>query len=217
MDIISISSFFDITTYKHRDLFGGCNSVWEVLPRIKKYLEGEKLGVVDAVIERGSYIVNPESVSIGRGTIVEPGAYIKGPCIIGRGCTIRHSAYIRGNVIVGDSCVIGHSTEIKNSVMLNGANAAHFAYVGDSILGNRVNLGAGVKCANLKLDGSTVVVSIDGKHINTGLRKFGVILGDDVQLGCNSVTNPGTMMGKRSMSYPCATISGLICSDEIVR
>jgi NDP-sugar pyrophosphorylase family protein len=134
--------------------------------------------------------------------VVEPGALVRGPVIIGSNTEIRQGAYVRGNCIVGDRCVVGHTTEMKNAVMFNDAKAGHFAYIGDSVLGNNVNLGAGTKCANLKLTGSEVVVRAKRKTYETGLRKFGVIFGDNVETGCNSVTSPGVLMGKSSLVYP---------------
>ncbi len=149
-----------------------------------------------------------EDIFVGPGSVVEPGALIKGPAIIGGHCEIRQGAYIRGHCLVGDRCVIGHTTEIKHSVMLNGAKAGHFAYIGDSILGNRTNLGAGTKLANLKIIDTPVSVKIDGKRYDTGLRKFGAIIGDDTETGCNSVTNPGTLLGRRCLVYPAVSVKG---------
>lgn len=142
--------------------------------------------------------------------MIEPGVYIQGPCIIGKNCVIRHGAYIREGVICGDYCQIGHSAELKHSILLNHACATHFVYVGDSILGNEVNLGAGVKCANLRLDRSEVVVAWNGKRVKTGLKKLGAIVGDRVQIGCNCVLNPGTLIGKESFSHPLLNLSGYI-------
>jgi NDP-sugar pyrophosphorylase family protein len=137
--------------------------------------------------------------------------------VIGKNCQVRHGAYIRGGFICGNKCVIGHDTEIKNSIFLNGTQAAHFAYVGDSILGNRVNLGAGTKCANLRLDHGQIFVSIIGQKIATGLKKFGAIIADDCQLGCNSVTNPGTLMAKNSCSMPCINFGGFVPEKALIR
>jgi NDP-sugar pyrophosphorylase family protein len=168
------------------------------------------LGKLHSKHQECAYLVNPELISIGEGTIVEPGAYIRGPCIIGRNCHIRHAAYIRGNVLVGDRCVVGHATELKSCILLNHARAAHFAFVGDSILGNDVNLGAGVKCANLRLDETPVTVRFHNESISTGLRKLGSIIGDGCQIGCNTVLNPGTLLGKHAKCYPCINVSGVV-------
>jgi len=209
--------FFDLSSFKHAELFDGLKQVWEVLNKISPFLQTQTLGNIEVEIPAGVHIINPEWVSIGRGTILEPGAYIKGPCLIGDNCTIRHGAYIRGDFICGNKCVIGHATEIKNTLMLNEAHAAHFAYLGDSVLGNKVNLGAGTKCANLKFDNSNIVIVVQNQKINTGMRKFGAIIGDYTQIGCNAVTNPGTLLGKKVLCYPCFSFGGFIPSGSRVK
>jgi len=157
-----------------------------------------------------------DEIYIGKGNVIESGALIKGPCIIHNDNQIRQGAYIRGNVLIGDKCVVGHATEIKSSVLLGESIAAHFAYVGDSILG-KVNLGAGTKLANLKIFGTNIVLTIDGLKIETGLRKFGAILSDGVETGCNSVTDPGTIFGKNTLLYPNSTAKGFYPSDMIIK
>jgi UDP-N-acetylglucosamine diphosphorylase / glucose-1-phosphate thymidylyltransferase / UDP-N-acetylgalactosamine diphosphorylase / glucosamine-1-phosphate N-acetyltransferase / galactosamine-1-phosphate N-acetyltransferase len=217
MKSLHIQNFFDLSDFAHKALFEACEYPWEAFPAIKEYLNGLSLGKIDVEIPEGAFLENPELISIGEGTIVEPGAFIKGPCVVGKGCSIRQGAYIRGNVVVGDHCVVGHATEAKNTVFLNWAQAGHFAYLGDSILGNHVNLGAGTKCANLKLDNGTVVLSVDGESVDTGLRKFGAVIGDFVQIGCNAVTNPGTIIGPRSRWYPCVNHGGIVPPNSIVK
>lgn len=160
-----------------------------------------------AVILPGVYLSDGKVV-IGPGSVVEPGAMIKGPAVIGKNCEVRQGAYFRGNCLVGDGCVVGHATEIKGSIMLDGAKAGHFAYIGDSILGKEVNLGAGTKLANLRMIKGTIVVRSDGKRYDTGRRKLGAILGDGTETGCNSVTSPGTLMGPRSIVYPAINVPG---------
>jgi NDP-sugar pyrophosphorylase family protein len=150
------------------------------------------------------------NISIGKNTIVEPGALIKGPTIIGDGTEVRQGAYIRGDVLVGNKCVVGHTTELKSCIFLGESKAGHFAYIGDSILG-KVNLGAGTKLANLKLVESQVVLNIDGKKYDTGLRKLGAIL------GCNSTTTPGTLIGKSCLLYPNATARGYFPPKNIIK
>lgn len=211
------SYFFDLSSFLHKDLFNDCSQVWQALTRINAYLKKIPLGKIEIEIPSGAYLVNPNMISIGKGTIVEPGAYIKGPCIIGENCVVRHGAYIRGDLIAGNQCVIGHDTEIKNTIFLNDAHAAHFAYLGDSILGNHVNLGAGTVCANLRFDNQSVSFLVGGQKIDTGLRKFGAIFGDGSQTGCHTVTNPGTMIGKKSWCYPCTHFGGFVPSGQIVR
>lgn len=170
-----------------------------------------------SVFYAGACLMDDE-IFVGPGTVVEPGALIKGPTIIGSYCEIRQGAYLRGHCLVGDRCVLGHTTEIKHSVMLNGAKAGHFAYIGDSILGNRSNLGAGTKLANLKITGTPVIVKIKENIYETGLRKFGAIIGDDSETGCNSVTNPGTLMGRRCLVFPAISVrSGYYQNGSIIR
>jgi NDP-sugar pyrophosphorylase family protein len=210
--------FFDLASFEHVALFEGEENVWEVLgTRLKDYISSVlEPGIHGRVIE-GAFLEDKDSIHIGEGTVVEPGAYIKGPTIIGRNTQVRHCAYIRGNVIVGDKCVVGHTTEVKGAVMLNGSQAGHFAYIGDSILGNRVNLGAGTKLANLKIVEGNVRVVVDGVKVDTGLRKFGAVIGDDSQLGCNSVTSPGTILGKGCLVYPCVSVRGILNARTIIR
>ncbi|MCB4756937.1 MAG: glucose-1-phosphate thymidylyltransferase [Elusimicrobia bacterium] len=155
-------------------------------------------------------------IQIGTGSVIEPGALLKGPCMIGNNTEIRQGAYIRGNVIIGDRCVVGHTTEMKSAIMLGESKAGHFAYIGDSILG-KVNLGAGTKLANLKIIESPVVLFIDGKRYETGLRKFGAILADGVETGCNSATTPGTLLGKDVLLYPNATARGYCPPKKIIK
>ncbi|NGX57199.1 MAG: Bifunctional protein GlmU [Chlamydiae bacterium] len=217
MDSLRIEFFFDLSEIEHQALFKAFQYPWEVLAAIGDYLNNQTLGKIDVDIPEGAFLDNPELISIGEGTVVEPGAYIKGPCIIGKNNSIRHGAYIRGNVLVGDNCIVGHTTEAKNTIFLNGAQAGHFAYLGDSILGVKSNVGAGTKFANLKLDCKEVVIHANGETINTQLRKFGAILGDYVQIGCNAVTNPGTIIGPHSRCYPCLNFGGVIPPKSIVK
>jgi NDP-sugar pyrophosphorylase family protein len=169
------------------------------------------------VIYAGACLMD-DHIFVGPGSVVEPGALIKGPTIIGSYCEIRQGAYLRGNCLVGDRCVVGHTTEMKHSVMLNGAKAGHFAYIGDSILGNRTNLGAGTKLANLKITGTPVGIKINDEIYETGLRKFGAIIGDDTETGCNSVTNPGTLLGRRCLVFPALAVkSGYYVDRSTIR
>jgi hypothetical protein len=150
-------------------------------------------------------ILSGEKISIGRGVFIEAGALIKSPAIIDDCSEIRQGAYLRGYCLVGKRCVVGHVTEVKHSIFLNDAKAGHFAYLGDSILGNQVNLGAGTKLANLRFTGGEVPIRTPTGVEATGLRKLGAIMADGVQTGCNSVTNPGTLLGKRTMLLPNTT------------
>lgn len=170
-----------------------------------------------AVIQAGAYLFD-DRVIIGPGTVVESGALIKGPTVIGARAEVRQGAYFRGDCLVGDEALVGHATEIKNSIMLNGAKAGHFAYLGDSILGRGVNLGAGTKLANLKITpGSVRVRTPDGERHDTGRRKLGAILGDGCETGCNAVTSPGTLLGPSSWIMPCVNPpSGLYPKRSVI-
>ena len=167
---------------------------------IQAFRDGELLEGASIILP-GAYLFN-DRILIGSNSIIEPGALVRGPVVIGDNTEIRQGAYVRGNCIIGDRCVVGHTTEMKSSIMLDGAKAGHFAYIGDSILGNEVNLGAGTKLANLKMIPGTVMVRSGKDQIDTGRRKIGAILGDRTETGCNSVTSPGTLMGPRSIVYP---------------
>lgn len=202
--------FFSLERYEHKALFMEGKPVWNALHTLVDYLKEKNPFKIEITIPQGVFLERPELISIGKGTIIEPGAYIQGPCIIGRNCIIRHGAFVRESTLCGNHCVIGHGTEIKHSILLNYAHATHLAYVGDSILGNWVNLGAGVKCANLRLDRKEVRVLIDGTKMKTGLKKLGAIIGDRSQIGCNCVLNPGTLFGKESVAFPLINLSGFI-------
>jgi len=180
------------------------------------FLKGEKLEGASVILP-GVYLFD-DRIIIGSGTIVEPGTLIKGPVVIGDNCEVRQGAYVRGDCLIGNSCVVGHTTEIKGSIMLDGSKAGHFAYIGDSILGNEVNLGAGTKLANLRFIKGNISIAIPGSMVKTGLRKLGAILGDHVQTGCNSVTNPGTLLGRKSMVIPNTTVpSGYHPDSSLIR
>ena len=217
MQELSTNQFFSLEAYLHRELFEETAFVWEALHHLASYLKEQELGKIEVKVPSSAYLVNPELISIGEGTVIEPGAYIEGPAIIGPYNQVRHGAYIRGNVITGEKCIIGHATEVKHAVLLNGARAAHFNYVGDSILGNDVNLGAGVKLANFRLDQKEIHVLFQGQRILTGLKKMGAIIGDGSQLGCNAVTSPGTLIGPKAFCYPCVNIKGIVPSRAIYK
>lgn len=211
------SYFFNFSQFAHLSLFHDDPFPWLVLQLLSNYLQTQPLGYHQGIISPSAYLINPELISIGEGTIIEPGAYIQGPCIIGKKCIVRHGAYIRGNVLTGNNCVIGHDSEVKHAILLDNAHAAHFAYVGDSILGNGVNLGAGTKCANFKLDHTHINLHINGQKIPTEMRKLGAIIGDKTQIGCNAVSNPGTLIGQNVLCYPCLNIEGFISSNSKIK
>ncbi len=216
MKLCAPSLFFNFTEFRYKKLFESCENVWDLLGIIPKVFEISDLLSAKDNVPRGTHFENAETIYLGKNTIIEPGAYIRGPCIIGDNSTIRHGAYLRGNVIIGNDCVVGHSTEIKNSIFLDRAHAGHFNYIGDSVLGNDTNLGAGAKCANLRLDHGEISVVLDGKKVATGRKKLGIFLGDGAQMGCNAVSNPGTLVGKKSFIHPCVNFGGVIPEGKIV-
>lgn len=210
--------FFDFSDFDHKILFEKGEFVWQALSALKEYMD-DLLFVksMTPFFQEGIFLENPDKIVIGRGTKIERGAYLKGPCWIGEGSIIRHGAYVREYVLTGKGCVIGHATEIKHSILLDGVHAAHFNYVGDSILGNRVTLGAGAKCANFRLDNRKIPIRWQMQKIETDLKKLGAILGDYAQLGCNAVTNPGTLLLPKVVCAPCLNISGVVTSSTILK
>lgn len=204
-----LHDFFSMQGFRHSLLFQENHPIWEALYLLSDYLDSYH-HKIEVEIPNGSFIKSKDLISIGKGTVIDPGVFIQGPCIIGEDCEIRHGSFLRGNVILGNRCVIGNGAELKNTILMDESTAAHLCYLGDSILGTSVNIGAGVKCANLRLDRSEVPVIIDGQKVNTGLKKLGAILGDGVQIGCNSVLNPGTLVGKKTLIHPLLNISGTI-------
>jgi NDP-sugar pyrophosphorylase family protein len=211
------NDFFDLSSFEHHAIFEDprVRNVWDVLKLIDEYLETILQAQILGEVDPRAYLIG-EQIYIAPGARVEAGAYIAGPAYIGAGSVVRHGAYIRGKALVGENCVVGHDTEVKNAIFLNGAKAGHFAYVGDSILGNKVNLGAGTKLANFKLRGTEIRLRVDGQIISTGLRKFGAILGDDVSLGCNTVCNPGALVGPRSGAHALSLVSGYHPAESLI-
>ncbi|MCX6986955.1 MAG: UDP-N-acetylglucosamine diphosphorylase [Chlamydiae bacterium] len=217
MPLTSPQSFFAIEEFEHSSLFQQIEHVWEVLPNISIYLSQYSLGEIESPLPDGLHLENPHSIRIGKNCLIEPGCFIKGPCIIGDHSEVRQGAYIRGNVITGKKCIIGHATEIKNSILLDGAKAPHFNYVGDSILGKDTNLGAGVICSNLRLDNQNINFLIKGRIFSSKSNKIGLILGDRSQIGCNTVSNPGTLIGKDVLCFPSLNIGGWIPEKSMIK
>ena len=209
------ADLFDLSQTEHAVLFDGCNYAWEVLKKIKAYVEANAKASLLNKCEGIAFI--GKDVFIGEGTVVEDGAMIKGPAIIGKNCQIRHNAYIREHVIVGDGCVVGNSSELKNVLLFNGCQVPHFNYLGDSILGHKAHVGAGVIASNLKSLPGNVTVEMDGKLFDTGLRKFGALIGDGAEVGCNSVLNPGSIIGRGSVIYPCTNWRGILPPQSIAK
>lgn len=209
------ADLFDLSQTEHAALFEGVEFPWDVLKRLPSYIS-QTLRPAQLHRTDGTAYIGVD-VFIGEGTVVEHGAMIVGPAIIGRNCRIRHNAYIREQVIIGDDCVVGNSCELKHCVLFNGAQVPHFNYVGDSILGYKAHLGAGSVISNLKLNGESVWVEMDGRCIDSGLRKFGALVGDFAQIGCNSVLNPGSIIGRRALVYPNTSWRGILPDNTIAK
>jgi UDP-N-acetylglucosamine diphosphorylase / glucose-1-phosphate thymidylyltransferase / UDP-N-acetylgalactosamine diphosphorylase / glucosamine-1-phosphate N-acetyltransferase / galactosamine-1-phosphate N-acetyltransferase len=209
------ADLFDLTQSEHAKIFEGCEFAWDALKKLKAYIDANVRPELHNRCEGEAYV--GKFVFIGEGTTVEDGAMIKGPAIIGKNCEIRHNAYIRDYVIVGDNCVIGNSCELKHSLLFNGCQVPHFNYVGDSILGYKAHLGAGVKISNVKLVPGNVTVEVEGKPVDTGLRKFGSLIGDLSEIGCNSVLNPGSIIGRNSVIYPNTNWRSILPANMIVK
>ena len=195
-----------------KNIFQNIINPWEVLPKIK-----------DFIIELGNsldsekYIKQGENIWIAKTAKIIPTAYIFGPCIIDEEAEIRHCAYIRENAIIGRKATVGNSTEIKNSILFNNVEVPHYNYVGDSILGYKSHMGAGSIISNLKSDKTNVTINYNGNKIETNLRKFGAILGDEVQVGCGAILNPGTIVGKGANIYPLSSVRGFVPSNTIYK
>jgi NDP-sugar pyrophosphorylase family protein len=208
--------YLDLNHTEHRMLFENATHAWDALKQITSYLQFRLKPAIHGRLIGKPFVSN--AAYIGKGTIIEQGAMIKGPAWIGEGCEIRNGAYIRENVIIGSGCVIGNSCEFKNCIIFDEAQVPHFNYVGDSILGYRAHLGAGVVLSNVKLDHSEItVLPAEGGLVPTGLKKFGAIIGDFAEIGCNSVINPGSLIGRRSILYPGTVWRGVVPADSIVK
>ena len=209
------ADLFDLGQTEHAAIFGGVQYAWDALKKIDGYLAANLKPALRNKCEGVAFI--GERVFIGEGTVVEDGAMIKGPAIIGRNCQIRHNAYIRDQVIIGNNCLVGNACELKNCWLFNHAVVPHFNYVGDSVLGFKTHLGAGVKVSNFKLMADNINAVIDGNVIDTGLRKFGALIGDEADIGCNAVLNPGSIIGRCSVIYPNTNWRGELKANMIAK
>jgi NDP-sugar pyrophosphorylase family protein len=209
------ADLFDLSQTDHAGLFGGCEFAWDALKRLKDYMEANVRPALHNRCEGVAWI--GERVFIGEGTVVEDGAMIKGPAIIGRNCQIRHSAYIREFVVIGDHCIVGNASEIRHSILFNHAIVPHLNYVGDSILGHKAHLGAGTKISNYKLMPENITVEVNGQRLDTGLRKFGALVGDGAEIGCNAVLNPGSIVGRNSVIYANVNWRGALPPGQIAK
>ena len=207
--------FLSLDHTSHSKLFENQKYVWDALKQIASYLQFRLKPAVLGQLVGKPFISN--AVFVGEGTVIEQGAVLKGPAWIGENCHIRTGCYVRENVIVGDNVVMGNSCEFKNSIIFDDAQVPHFNYVGDSILGYKAHLGAGVILSNVKLDHREIHVSANDGNIATGLKKFGAIVGDRSEIGCNAVINPGSVLGRDSIIYPGANFRGVLPASSIVK
>lgn len=194
-------NFFDLSKISFSDIFENVENIWEVIPKIKSY--SEKL--------KGKKPI------IGKGTVLKENVVIEGPCIIGENCVIGPNSYIREGVIIGNGVRIGHACEIKNSIILNNTHIAHLSYVGDSLVGSDVNIAAGAICANFRFDGKKVDVRYKDERYDTGLYKFGCVIGDGSQIGVNAILNPGSILGKNTVVWPLVRVIGSHKNNEVLK
>ena len=212
INCLTIEELYSLDETIAAELFREKIYPWDVLPDIADFIVklGEKLPA-DKYEKRG------ENIWIAKSATVFPSVYIKGPCIIDEDAEVRQCAFIRGKAIIGKGCVVGNSTELKNAVLFNKVQVPHYNYVGDSVLGFRSHMGAGSITSNVKSDKTLVVVKSADGNIETGLKKMGAMLGDHVEVGCNSVLNPGTVIGKNTNVYPLSCVRGYIPADSIFK
>ena len=212
MKDFTIEKLLDLKETMAAELFEGKTYPWEVLPEIKDFIL--KLG---KTLDPDEYEYREGDIWIAKSAKIAPTACINGPAIIGKDTEVRHCAFIRGNAIVGEDCVVGNSTELKNVVLFNCVQVPHYNYVGDAVLGYKFHMGAGSICSNVKSDKQLVVVKDGEEKIETGLKKFGAMLGDHVEVGCGSVLNPGTVIGRNSNIYPLSPVRGCVPADSIYK
>ena len=212
MKELTVTELFDLDETIAGEIFEGITYPWEVLPKIHDFILelGKRL-------PEDEYEKVGEDVWIAKSAKVFPSAYIHGPAIIGKEAEVRHCAFIRGNAIVGEGAVVGNSTELKNVVLFNKVQVPHYNYVGDSILGYKAHMGAGSITSNVKSDKKLVVVKTPEGGIETGMKKFGAMLGDEVEVGCGTVLNPGSVVGKQSNIYPLSSVRGFVPAHSIYK
>lgn len=212
MEALKICNMYDLNETMAKELMEQYEYPWEVLPHIGDFIK--KLG---ETLPSDEYEQRGENIWIHKSAKVFDSAYINGPCIIGRDTEVRQCAFIRGNALVGNNCVVGNSTELKNVILFNVVQVPHYNYVGDAILGFHSHMGAGSITSNVKSDKTLVVVKSGEGQIETGLKKFGAMVGDYVEVGCNSVLNPGTVIGRHTNIYPLSCVRGHIPENSIFK
>ena len=209
---LTVKELYTLDETIAKDIFYGVTYPWEVLPKIGSFIM--ELG---KTLSEDEYEKRGENIWIAKSASVAPTAYINGPAIIGKNAEVRHCAFIRGNAIVGEGAVVGNSTELKNVILFNKVQVPHYNYVGDSVLGFKSHMGAGSITSNVKSDKKLVVVKTPEGMIETGMKKFGAMLGDEVEVGCGSVLNPGTVVGSHSNIYPLSSVRGYIPGGSIYK
>lgn len=212
MNALKITELYTLEETIAREIFEGLEYPWEVLPKIGSFIE--ELG---KTLDPEEYEKKGDNIWIAKSASVAPTASITGPAIIGKEAEIRHCAFIRGNAIVGEGAVVGNSTELKNVILFNKVQVPHYNYVGDSILGYKSHMGAGSITSNVKSDKTLVVVKTPEGEIETGRKKFGAMVGDEVEVGCGSILNPGTVVGRCSNIYPLSSVRGFVPAGSIYK
>ena len=209
---MTVAKMYNLNETIAKDIFEGVTYPWEVLPKISDFIV--KLG---ETLPADEYDKVGENVWIAKSAKVFESAYIHGPAIIGKDAEVRHCAFIRGNAIVGEGAVVGNSTELKNVILFNKVQVPHYNYVGDSILGTHSHMGAGSITSNVKSDKKLITIKGPDGNIDTGIKKIGAFLGDNVEIGCGSVLNPGTIIGRNSNIYPLSSVRGVIPANSIFK
>ena len=209
---LTVKELYTLDETIAKDIFDGVTYPWEVLPKIGSFIV--ELG---KTLSEEEYEKRGENIWIAKSASVAPTAYINGPAIIGKDAEVRHCAFIRGNAIVGEGAVVGNSTELKNVILFNKVQVPHYNYVGDSVLGFKSHMGAGSITSNVKSDKKLVVVKTPEGMLETGMKKFGAMLGDEVEVGCGSVLNPGTVVGSHSNIYPLSSVRGYVPGGSIYK
>ena len=212
LEALTVKENYSLDQTIAKDIFNGVTYPWEVLPKISSFIL--ELG---ATLSEDEYEKRGENVWVAKSAKVAPTAFINGPAIIGKDAEVRHCAFIRGNAIVGEGAVVGNSTELKNVILFNKVQVPHYNYVGDSVLGYKSHMGAGSITSNVKSDKKLVVVKAGEETIETGMKKFGAMLGDEVEVGCGSVLNPGTVVGNHSNIYPLSSVRGFVPANSIYK
>ena len=212
MKELTVSQLFNVENKLFAPLFDGAQYPFEVLSKIGDFIKS-----LGSTLNKDIYEEKGENIWIAKTAKVAPSASITGPCIIGENTEVRHCAFIRGNALIGNDCVVGNSTELKNVVLIGKVQVPHYNYVGDSVLGYGSHMGAGSITSNVKSDKTLVTVKVGNEKIETGLKKFGAILGDYVEVGCGSVLNPGTVIGSHSNIYPLSSVRGFVPQNSIYK